>query len=165
MVSSKYSPKKSVAVPLSLTDACTKVSSQTELSVQSLYAGLLSKVKILKILPSGLVVRLLDFFNASIPLSSLDVTLGTLEERYNTGDSILARIVHVDYENKTIHMSCKDHILQWKPASFASSIGDTIEEAVVVRTMKDYGLFLGIASQPPQTAFVHVSVAQDFINV
>jgi hypothetical protein len=71
---------------------------------------------------------------------------------------LVARIVHVDYENKMASCSLLPHIVKYQAYEFPSDahIGKRFEAAKVTAVAKRNGLFLELPTEPAQPAFVPV---------
>lgn len=155
LVDSSYSKKKPT-IPVTINGVNENISKGGELSLTSLCAGILAEVKIIDVVDTGLIVRLFEFFNATIPINQIDSLNRPLSKQYSKGDMIKARIILIDYENKVISMGLKQHIINWIPYEFPVSIGDSFDNAKVVHSINDLGLYLSIPKMN-QLVFVHVS--------
>lgn len=156
IVSSSYK-EKSATIPVTMKNFANNETLQTQLTIQSLCAGMLVSVKIINVVESGLIVRLLDFFNATIPLSQIGYSSKPLSDKYKKGKTIKARIFYINYDSKDIYMGCKQHLLHWKPYHFSTEIGTIFNDATIVKTINKYGIFVKLPTDPKQIAFVHVS--------
>ena len=156
-VTKSYKPGSTAAIPVALADS-DHVANVPDLNIQSLSAGLLAQSKIIKVVDSGLVVRLYDFFNATIHMTQMTLEKGqSFSKRFEKGQQIVARLVRVDYETKSISLSLKPHVVDMVPHEFPVKLGDILENCRVTFVRDDLGLSLQLASNPPQEAFVHVS--------
>lgn len=163
LVCDSYS-KKSVAIPLTRKGFKTNETTQTQLTIQALCAGMLVSVKILNVVESGLIVRLLDFFNATIPLSQIGYSTKSITEKYKKGKIIKARIFYIDYDSKSIYMGCTPHLLQWEAFQFPVEIGNIFNNAKIIKAVNKYGIFMKLPSQPtPQVAYASVRFFSFFL--
>lgn len=55
---------------------------------------------------------------------------------------LIARVIHVDYESRSIGLSFAPHILVRRACGFEVAMGDVVEEAIVRRVDRDHGVLL-----------------------
>jgi hypothetical protein len=67
-----------------------------------------------------------------------------------------ARILYVDFENKSIGLTIKPNLIIFEPHPFTVKIGDIFENAVVKRIDKNIGLAIELPTSDHQIAYVHV---------
>jgi rRNA biogenesis protein RRP5 len=131
----------------------TPVTSANVVTVDSLTPGMLVKAKIGKILKDGLWLQFLDYFSGTVDIHHVSHTdkdapliFGTeneLQEWFSEGNTISARILHINPESKRIALSLLPHILSLTAVQFPSvKVGDRIENGEIRRVDEKGGLAL-----------------------
>lgn len=71
---------------------------------------------------------------------------------------VKARILYVDFENKTIGLTLKSNLLSLEPYHFNVTVGDIFENAIVKRVDRGIGLAIELPTKERQPAYVHVLI-------
>lgn len=137
------------------------------LTIDTLKSGMLVNTQIKKILPNGLFVSFLDYFNGTIDYSHLNKGWDVdIEQSFKLNHKMKARIIFVDYQNKLVGLSLKSHIVRYSTFSFHPlQLGQIVEDAVVKRNQNGIGSMLDLPIQSDESkesnltiqAFAHVS--------
>lgn len=132
--------------------------------LDNLRPGMLVKAGVGAVVPGGLWLKFLDYFTGIVDLLHLDKVasdgLEGLKKLYRVGQKLRARILYIDFENKTVGLSLLPHLV--KLGSFeqdAPEIGSIFEDAKIARIDVGVGLVLSIPSHPQLSAYVHVRIS------
>jgi rRNA biogenesis protein RRP5 len=156
---------------VSLDAKAVRTSTLSEISsVTSLLPGALASALITSIVPSGLNLQLLGFFDATADLYHL--VPGDVEENYKLGEKVNVRVLYrLDASTPPrFAVSLAPHILQMDLKNVGESegsalgeafpIGTALEAVRVVRVEAEHGLVVEV--RPGVEGFIHVS-ERDFL--
>eukprot|EP01035_Chromulina_nebulosa_P016871 gene16871-22359_t len=114
------------------------------ISFNSIRAGMLFNVRITSFVENGLLVSFLESFNGAIDIFSLSRPYSSKEIRskYKKDELLISRIVFIDHSNKSVRLSIRPHIIDYKPPVALPSLGEIIENLEVKYAHKYVGLIL-----------------------
>ena len=166
-------PGKNHTVPLSV--AAKELSSTTAidhyvLNINTLSAGTLVKAQIRAVINGGLFVTFMSYSGtvARAHLPSPQQLLGDdLSQHFKENQRVMARIIFIDYENKSIELSLRPHVVAWRPIDFppAFKLGTIVPEAQVLLSTSHVVELLVPAEQPPGDDAASASKATAVLGV
>ncbi|KAL0094591.1 hypothetical protein J3Q64DRAFT_1844994 [Phycomyces blakesleeanus] len=172
VISSKAGSKRSVDVVLSHNKISHSVITEPFSRITSVTPGQLVNGMIEDVASTGLVVKFMGLYEATIDASHLPLT-ANLEEAYRIGTKINFRIMYciLNTEQKTIGGSLLPHVLELKTPELTVEdktkyvgdvfpIGSFLDDVEVVRITHS-GLNVSIPSLEGVTGFVHISRLAD----
>ena len=112
----------------------------SDLSLHDLIPGMLVRATVKSVLPGGLVVTFLSYFTATIEASHLP----KMVSEYKVGAQFQTRILYIDQESKSMHLSALDHLLSLDENILANlpKVGTLVESAFVLGIDDKQGLLL-----------------------
>ncbi|EJT49659.1 rRNA processing-related protein [Trichosporon asahii var. asahii CBS 2479] len=126
-------------------------SSLTEVSnIGSLLPGQLASCLVTAVVPSGLNVKICGFYDGTIDIAHLGLGEDDIEDRYNIGKKIKARILYdtVASSERRFALSALPHIFNLAspvaadgetPLEIAIPVGKTLPSVKVIRVIPDWG--------------------------
>jgi len=86
--------------------------------------GMLVQCTVQSVLDNGLYVSFMTLFHATVDVNHLpELAQGTSwAEKYSVGQTLKGRVLHIDYDNKHVGISCKPNVVRWNPLKFPSWI-------------------------------------------
>jgi rRNA biogenesis protein RRP5 len=137
--------------------------SHSNLSLHDLIPGMLVKCSVKLVAAGGLVVTFMSYFTGTIETSHLPKMLS----EYKTGSKFQARILYVDSDTKTCHLTCLDHLMdlshdEGNVISKLPKTGTLVDKAHIIGIDDKLGLLLKLElGGGTQDAFCHASNVAD----
>ncbi|XP_062503604.1 protein RRP5 homolog isoform X2 [Corticium candelabrum] len=137
----------------------TVMTAKMMLSMTMLTPGMLVNATITEVFVDGLAVSFLGGFTGFV--SNDHLSGGHIStDCYKQSQKLKARIMYINFATKTVGLSLKKSIVENKPETFEElSVGDIVEEAVVLRISSDVGLLMQLNEF--HKGFVHISRVSD----
>ncbi|GBG61584.1 hypothetical protein CBR_g22381 [Chara braunii] len=140
------------------------VREQDEVTVGSLFPGMLVNAKVTAVLEDGLQVSFLTYFTGTVDRFHLAEELPGTDwaKEYSVNQRVRARILYIDPTSKHIGLSLNKQLVAGSVPTLHVSVGQVFRKAVVQRVERDVGLLLELVSKPKRAVgFVHVSNVSD----
>ena len=148
-----------VTVSLDTNSFITKNSS---CEFHGLTCGSLVRCKISSIMETGLKVKFLGIFEASVPFTHLQdrETLELENSSYKVGGKLNCRILYIDYKTKSVHLTNLEHIVKAESFEFEEGFehGQTRQDLIVLKIDPKFGLWVKCGNV---LGFVHISKVSD----
>jgi len=125
----------------------TMLRSTEDVALNSLLPGTLVQCSVERVMGRGVTVRFLTFFTGTMDIfhtPKIPTAEVSLDSFLAKGDKLVARVIKVDLEQKSIALSALPHVLLLKPKKFTVAKGDILPSARVSRADRDLGLYLTI---------------------
>ncbi|XP_022789365.1 protein RRP5 homolog [Stylophora pistillata] len=139
------------------------ITEDLKLKFSALLPGMLVKASVTQVTGSGLILNFLGGFEGSADIIHLPNCGGdgkNLEETYPVKKKVKCRILYVNANKKTVGVSLQEKVVLHRTASFGHcSMGDVIDDAVVIRVDQKMGLFFSFSDGI--LGFTHISRVSD----
>merc|ERR1711907_584665 len=91
---------------------------------------------------TGLLVSFFGVFTGVIDLLNLyrPITVASVDKKFSKGSVLLARIVFVDYGNKSIRLSLRPHVVEFRGLTNLVPLGEVISDLQIVQCHKKIGV-------------------------
>lgn len=101
-------------------------------------------VLVLPLLQNGLLVTVLGMFQAVIDIISLSRPMSTseLKDVYEKGTVLLARVTFADHGSKTIRLSLRPHVVEFRAPRDLVQLGEVIKGLCVTLAQRKVGILL-----------------------
>ena len=117
-----------------------------KLTFNSLSPGMLVKVVIDKVVDNGLIVGFLGLFFGTIDNYSLSRLYSGKDEEwkalYEEGGTTQARIIYVDHAKKSIRLSLRPHVIEYRSPKYLPDLGDILTNYKVSAIIKRTGVYI-----------------------
>ncbi|CAH3149742.1 unnamed protein product, partial [Porites evermanni] len=139
------------------------VKEDMKLKFSTLLPGMLVKASVTQATHGGLLLNFLGGFEGSADILHLPNCGGNgqnLEEAYPGKTKVKCRLLYINANTKTVGLSLQENVVLNKATSFGNwSIGDIIEDAVVMRVDQGMGLLMRLSDN--SLGFAHISRVSD----
>lgn len=146
VIESINNPAKTITLRAQRKAVTTAVVAGVKLTFNSLHPGMLVNVIVDKIADNGLIVGFFGLFFGTIDNYNLSrLYTGKDEEwksHFEEGGVTQARIVYVDHANKSVRLSLRPHVLEYRAPKFLPALGDTLTDYKVSAIVKRTGLYI-----------------------
>ena len=140
-------PKARVVTLSQINVHATVLSSSDDIELKTMLPGMLVRCTVDKLLGKGVSVTFLSLFSATMDqfhTPKIPTVAEPLDSFLARGDKLVARIIKVDLDNKSIALSAAPHVLMLQPKTFAVAKGDILAGATILRADRDLGVYLSV---------------------
>ena len=102
----------------------------------------------------------IDNFSLPRPMSSKEwqTQIGGTDDKDKSADTMEARIVFVDHGSKSVRLSMRPHVLDFRGASGLPALGSILEQLTVKASSKKQGVLLSKGDLDAQDAFLAMAI-------
>ncbi|KAJ3219197.1 hypothetical protein HDU67_002193 [Dinochytrium kinnereticum] len=137
--------------------AKTSIAKDVVLPFGGLMPGNLVQGRVKSIKDNGITVSFMELFDGSITLPHLNVfDSEELKKNFKVGQTITSRVLYVDPEQKTVHLTRRKALLDWTSEPMSVNFGHTWDSVEIVRVEEKLGLFV----KCPNGAFGHIHISR-----
>ena len=143
-------------------DTNNYITKNSSCEFQGLTCGSLVRCKISSMLETGLKVKFLGIFEASVPFTHLQdrETLELENSSYKVGGKLDCRILYIDHKTKSVHLSNLEHIVKAETFEVEEGFehGQIRQDLIVLKIDPKFGLWVKCGNV---LGFVHISKVSD----
>jgi ribosomal protein S1 len=146
LVESINNPAKTITLRAQRKAVSSAVVAGVKLTFNSLAPGMLVNAIVDKVVDNGLIVGFFGLFFGTIDNYNLSRLYNGKDNdwksHFEEGGVTHARIVYVDHANKSVRLSLRPHVLEYRAPKFLPALGDTLKDFKVSAVVKRTGLYI-----------------------